>query len=131
MKRLTDTHRQLNIERDRLTALASTPKSVEKHDSSVVWTLNLTCAGIASMLHILVAVFSGLYRYQMGLATFYKSRADALIYEWYDEVGMPLAHIADIFDPGLIDSAGAKPPTELAMDMARDAMKLGNRSGSR
>ena len=67
----------------------------------------------------------------MRLAAFYKSLADALIYEWYDEEGMPQADIAGIFDPGRVDFAGAKPPTELAMDMARDAMKLGNRSGSR
>ena len=67
----------------------------------------------------------------MRLAAFHKSRADVMIDDWYDEVGMPPADIADVFDPARVDFARAKPPTQLAMDLAREAMKLGSRSSSR
>ena len=86
-------------------------------------TLNITRVGLVALILFLVGVFSGLYRYNLRMAAFYDSRADALVMHWSHDSDHTLAELADIFGPDSIEFAKARLPTEHIINLAKQAIK--------
>ena len=86
-------------------------------------TLNITRVGLVALILFLVSVFSALYRYNLRLAAFYDSRADALLAFWSQDYDHTLAELADIFGPSSIEFGKVRAPADHMFDLAKEAIK--------
>ena len=86
-------------------------------------TLNITRIGLVVLILFLVGVFTALYRYNLRLAAFYDSRADALMMLGSQDHDHTLGELADIFGPDSIEFVKARAPADQFMDLAKEAIK--------
>ncbi|MGI9402764.1 MAG: hypothetical protein ACR2O0_16020, partial [Rhizobiaceae bacterium] len=86
-----------------------------------------TRIGVLLLLLFLVSIFISLYRYNQRMAAFNDSRADALMLMWPDDLQVSFDQLVDTFGPEKIEFAKTRSPADQALDLAKEAYKVGSR----